>query len=88
MQTITDRTVLVPIVELVRKYLEPYQPEDYRLDVVEGAIGREDDYYFVVVEPDREGVLSNDYAARLVEAEMDLQEKEKRNILLVPTLPE
>lgn len=46
MQTITDRNELEPIVEMVRKYLAPYQPDDYHLDVVESAIGREDDWYY------------------------------------------
>jgi hypothetical protein len=88
MQAVTDRKELEPIVNVVRKYLQPHQPDDYRLDVVESAIGREDEWYYVVVEPDRDGVRSNDYASRLVEAELDLQEKEKLNILLVPALPQ
>ena len=75
------------IAELARRYLQPHQPRDYRLEVDVESIHQDEDWYYVVVEPSREGVRSYDYSARLAEAELDLQEKEKVNILLVPALP-
>ena len=72
------------IIELVRKYLAPHQPQDYELVINEEAVQQDDDWYYVLVEPSREDVRSYDYSARLAEAELDLQEKEKVNVLLVP----
>lgn len=87
MHLITDKKELREIVDLVRKYLSPHQPSDYTLEVMADAVEREDDWYYVVVRPSRADARSYDYNARLVEAELDLQEQEKRNILLVPALP-
>jgi len=76
------------LIELVRGYLAPYQPADYELRVDPSGIVQDADWYYVVVTPSKDGVRSNDYVSRLVEAELDIQEKGKRNILLVPALPE
>lgn len=90
MQIVRDKHELDELTRLVQKYLQPYQPDpaDYRLEVVPEAIGQDEEWIYVVVEPSREGVRSNDYSSRLVEAELDLQDKEHRKILLVPALPE
>jgi len=89
MVQVTEKKAIEDIVDLVARYLEPHQPADrsYRLRVVPEGIQREDDWYYVLVEPDRDDVRSYDYNARLVEAEMNLQEKENKKILLVPALP-
>ncbi len=88
MITITEASEVEEIVELVRKYLDPHQPSDgsYRLNVIPEGIQRDADWYYVLVEPDRDDVRSYDYSARLAEAESDLQEKENKKILLVPVL--
>lgn len=85
-----DQNELTEVLELVRKYLKPHQPDpsDYQLEVIPDAVRREDDWLYVVVQPSRDGVRSNDYSSRLVEAELDLQEREGRKVLLVPALPE
>ncbi|MEW6250138.1 MAG: hypothetical protein AB1716_05795 [Planctomycetota bacterium] len=75
------------IIEMVRKYLAAHQPKDYELVIDEQSVQQDDDWYYVLVEPSREDVRSYDYSARLAEAELDLQEQEKVNILLVPVLP-
>jgi hypothetical protein len=75
------------IVALVKRYLEPHQPEDYRLQV-HPAIQQEDDWYYVLVTPTKEDAPSYDYNARMVEAEMELQAKEHLQVLLVPVFPD
>ncbi len=76
------------VIELVRRYLEPYQPTDYRLDVLEQGIRHSaDDWWEVVVQPNRDDVRSYDYYGRLAEAENDIEDHEHLKILLVPVLP-
>lgn len=73
---------------MARKYLEPHQPASYRLQVREQGVKRDDDWWYVLVQPDREDVRSYDYYGRLAEAEIDLKDKEHLNVLLVPVLPD
>ncbi|MFI5381232.1 MAG: hypothetical protein ACHRHE_18195 [Tepidisphaerales bacterium] len=75
------------VIALVEKYLKPHQPPDYKLKISPEGIRRDDDWWYVVVQPDKEDVRSYDYYGRLTEAELDLQEKEHVNVLLVPVLP-
>ncbi len=86
---ITDAHEINELVKMVERHLEPHQPKDrkYRLNVIRDAIQQEDDWYYVVVQPDRDGIPSYDVSARLVEAEMAIEEGEKKKILLVPTTP-
>ncbi len=88
MHPVIDQRELGHILELARKYLEPHQPADYRLDVCAAGVQREDDWYYVVVEPSRNDIRSHDYSSRLAEAELDLQENEDLRILFVPALPD
>ena len=75
------------IIEIAEKYLEPHQPKDYRLNVRPKGLRQDGDYWYVVVQPDKEDVRSYDYYGRLAEAENDIEENEDLKILLVPTLP-
>lgn len=75
------------IAKMVSKYLEAYQPDDFRLNVRPDEIMQDDDWYYVVVEPSRDDARSYEYYGRLAEAELDLQEKENMNVLLVPVIP-
>jgi len=62
-----------------------------RLSVREGVQrGDEwyDDWYYVLARPGREDIRSYEFSSLLAEAELDLQEHEKRNVLLVPALPD
>lgn len=87
MHAIADQGERERIVSLARRYLEPHQPADYRLEVDADSIhqGRRSDH--VVVVPSRLDIRSYDYSARLAEAELDMQEKEQVKVLLVPALP-
>ena len=74
--------------EIVRRYLEPYQPSDYRLNVMESGIRHtRDDWWEVVVQPDRNGIRSYDYYGRLADAENNIEDHEKLKVLLLPVLP-
>lgn len=75
------------IVEIVSKYLEPHQPKNYRLNVRPQGMRQDGDYWYVVVQPDKEDVRSYDYYGRLADAENDIEENEQLKILLVPVLP-
>lgn len=75
------------VVDTVRRYLEPHQPTNYRLNVIEQGIRHRDNWWEVVVQPDREDIRSYDYYGRLAEAEDDIEEHEDLKILLVPVLP-
>jgi hypothetical protein len=71
--------------ETVEGHLEPHQPADYRLKVV--GVRIDGDYYYVVVQPDRDDIRSTDYYNILVDVEDELEKGEHLNVLLVPTLP-
>ncbi len=85
----SSRRSLTPkqVVSLARKYLEPHQPQGYRLEVTEVGLKRDEDWWYVLVQPSRQDVRSYDYYGRLAEAEIDLKDSEKVNVLLVPVLP-
>ncbi len=74
------------IIDTVRRYLEPHQPSGYRLNVMEQGIRHRDDWWEVVVQPDKEDAHSYDYYGRLAEAEGDIEDHEDLKILLVPVL--
>ena len=74
------------IVALVQRFLDQHQPPSYALKVDEVGIRQEDDWWFVTVKPDRNGVRAHDYAERLTEAEDEIQRETRLNILLVPVL--
>lgn len=76
------------VAELVRRYLQPHQPPNYHLDVLPDGVRQEEDWWYVLVRPDRENVRAYDYYARLAEAEVTLRDDEGVNVLLVPVLPE
>ena len=82
--TATDAEVF----ELVREYLRPHQPRDYQLEVIEEGSRKDDDWWYVLVRPNREDVRPYDYYSRLAEAEVTLRDEKGLNVLLVPVLPE
>ena len=51
------------IVSLVQRYLKPHQSKDYRLNVVPDGVRQEEDWWYVVVQPDKNDVRAYDYAA-------------------------
>lgn len=70
------------IIALVERYLEPYQPKDYRLNVV--GLRRDDDYFYVVVQPTRDDIRVYDYYNTLAEVETELEERENVNVPVLP----
>jgi hypothetical protein len=76
------------VIALAQQYLERHQPSSYRLNVVQDGVRQDNDWWYVLVQPDREDVRSYDYYGRLAEAEIDLKDAEHVNVLLVPVLPQ
>ena len=75
------------IVRLVQSCLDSRQPDNYRLQVVPEGVRKEDDWYYVVVQPSREDARSYEYYGLLTDAETELRDEKKKNVLLVPVLP-
>jgi hypothetical protein len=75
------------IFSLVEEFLARRQPSGYHLNIIREASKQEDDWWYVVVQPDHENVRAFDYAGILAETEQDLQDEKHLNVLLVPTLP-
>lgn len=75
------------VLEIVKHYLEPHQPTDYRLNVNELGVRHQDDWWEIVVQPSREDIYLYDYYGRLAEASEDIDDQEHLNVSLVPALP-
>ena len=75
------------VVKLAKKYLDPHQPDRYKLIVRDDGVKQDDDWWYVLVQPDREDIPAYDYYGRLAEAEINLKDAEHVNVLLVPVLP-
>ena len=78
---------IAEIAKIAKQYLEPHQPDTYRLIVKENGIKKDQDFWYVVVQPSRDDIRSYDIYARLSEAEADIESHENLKILLVPVLP-
>ncbi|MDQ2687134.1 MAG: hypothetical protein M3Y28_04630 [Armatimonadota bacterium] len=74
--------------KLVRHYLEGQHPEGITIAVLDDAIRRQDDYWYVPVQPDRQPPKMYAYYEALAEVEGELEENDSLNVLLVPTVPE
>ncbi len=59
--------------------------EAYHLDVID--VFSDGESYYVVVQPDKQGVRNYDYYDLLAQAEEKLEDDEKLNVLLVPSVP-
>jgi hypothetical protein len=73
---------------LVRRYLREHQPTNVRIELVEGEIRREQDWWYVPVRPAQGSPKTFEYYTLLSEIEGDLEEKEHLNVMLVPAAPE
>ena len=73
------------IVRIVQQALDKRQPAGYRIEVVPDAVLQEDNWYQVVVRSDKD-VRSYDFYNVLAEAEAELQDELKVNVLLVPAV--
>jgi hypothetical protein len=75
------RTARATVVALAKKYLEPHQSKDFRIDLLDDAERQSDGWWYVYFRPNRDGLKS--YESRVVEAMMDLMDKEKVNVVLL-----
>lgn len=74
------------VAKLVQSYLDRSQPEDYRLNVIDGAIELRKEWWYVTVLPDREGVSSYDYSNRLADIEEIMEADGNRGFMLLPVI--
>ena len=88
MVNVVDKKELERIVGLARKYLEPYQPCDYRLEVDDTNVQKDGKWYFILVTPSKNNVSAADYSSRLARAEEELarDHEQEYEFLFVPVV--
>ena len=71
------------VVGLARKYLEPHQSKDFRIEITDNAERQSDGWWYVYFRPSQDNLKSYEYEGRVVEAMKDLIDKEKVHIVLL-----
>lgn len=71
----------------VEEALVPYQPRDYKINVVRDAVRKDGDTWVIVVEPSREDVKSHDFNGRIADAGADLADRRDVSIQLTTVMP-
>jgi hypothetical protein len=85
MQVVKDCKLRKKLGDLAQTALDHHQPDKYRITVDRNAILKNDDMYHIVVVTEND-VRDRDFYHALADAEAELEEKQKRNILLVPAI--
>ena len=85
MTALTNADKRDEILKLAQGALERYQPRDYRVEATD--VLEDGDWFYVVVQPNKEGIRNYDYFDILARAEEEIQTNQQRNVLLVPTVP-
>lgn len=73
--------------ELAQRYLDRHQSDRYRIAVAFDGIEKRGDTWFIVAEPDKVSAPTYDYINRMTEAAMEMEDREKIAVLMVPVLP-
>jgi hypothetical protein len=76
------------VLDLVRKQLTRHHPGGVTLDIGDGSVRRQDEYWYVPVRPSAQPPKMYEYYEALAEVEATLEENEGVQVFLVPTLPE
>lgn len=74
------------VLDIVARHVAPNAPRDDSLVVVRSGVRHDEDWWYVIVRPDRAGLRSYDYSERLTMIEDEIREVENVSVLLVPTL--
>src|SRR5437660_741133 len=82
-----DRRTRTKIAALAQRYLDKHQPVRYRINVVPDAVVLRGDTWFVVAEPDKADAPGFDFINRITEATLELEDKEKLHLFVVPVIP-
>ena len=80
---------VVRLKQRAQKMLDDYVQQEqfgFHLKVSEEYDRQEDDWLYLVVLPDKDGVPANEYVEALSVVEMRLRRKENEHVLLVPAL--
>lgn len=75
------------VLDLIESYLERHQPKGYHLNVSRDGVRQDGNWWFVVVQPDRDDVNARDYSVIMSQTEDELEDREHLKVLLVPSLP-
>lgn len=79
---------MIAEVETIQKCLHDIQPAGYELNVIEEAVRKDDDWWYVPVRISKPMPRTYEYYEILSEAEEKLADSENLNVMLVPTAPE
>ena len=74
------------IARVVERHLAKRQPRKFKLKIDRSGIWFEENWWNVIVRPDRTDVRAFDYADALSEVEQAIRDEGKVKILLVPAL--
>ena len=75
------------VIEAVRKHIKDHHPGGAILEVLTKGVRHEQDWWYVMIRPDKQPPKRYEYYEALAEAEVQLLE-EDLTVLLVPVLPE
>ncbi len=72
------------VADLVRRSLQQHPPAQGAIEVMEGAIRQDDNWWYVPVRPEQQRDKTYQYYQDLVDVEQDLKENAQVDVLLVP----
>jgi hypothetical protein len=75
------------VLDLVREQLANHHPGGVTLDIGGGSVRRQDEYWYVPVQPSAQPPKMYEYYEALADVEATLEENEGVQVFLVPTLP-
>ena len=75
------------VLDAVRKHVKDRHPGGAILEVLSRGIRQEQDWWYVLVQPDKEPDKRYEYYEALADAEVELMEQDDLTVLLVPVLP-
>ena len=73
------------VADIVRHYLARREPKGLRIEVLEQAVYRDGDWWYVPVRTDNEPPRTFQYYDDLAEVETDITETEHLKVMLVPS---
>jgi hypothetical protein len=72
------------VAQEVRRYLADHHPDGVTFDVIEGAIRKEEHWWYVPIRPSVEPTKRYQYYEILADVEAELDENEQLKVLLAP----
>lgn len=76
------------VIEAVRKHIKDHHPGGAILEVLTKGVRHEQDWWYVMIRPDKQPPKRYEYYEALAEAEVEIRKTERLTVLLVPVSPE